>query len=297
MTSTQLTNASGYNTSQMFFSKPEVGTIPGSKMTYKRIKIGTKNSDGSMGDLILSTTELFSFGVQENTDMQSGKVNGYTLPLCLWNKNGASEEEKEWTDTFDNIVDRCKEHVISVKDEIGKYDLDMSDLKKFNPLYWKREQGKIVEGRGPTLYAKLFSSSKTNAISTIFTDANTGEDIDPLTLLKKYCYAESAIKVESIFIGTKVSLQVKLYEAVVRTLDGGMKKLISRPVAVEKVSVNSSARDALAGGEGEGDDDEESENESDSEEISDSEEEEERPATPPPKKLVKKVVRRKKASE
>ena len=173
----------------------------------------------------------------------------------------------------------------------------MSDLKKFNPLYWKREQGKIVEGRGPTLYAKLFSSSKTNAISTIFTDANTGEDIDPLTLLKKYCYAESAIKVESIFIGTKVSLQVKLYEAVVRTLDGGMKKLISRPVAVEKVSVNSSARDALAGGEGEGDDDEESENESGSEEISDSEEEEERPATPPPKKLVKKVVRRKKASE
>ena len=34
---------------------------------------------------------------------------------------------------------------------IEKYDLEKADLKKLNPLYWKREQGKIVEGRGPTL--------------------------------------------------------------------------------------------------------------------------------------------------
>ena len=209
--------------------------------------------------------------------MQTGKVNGYTLPLCLWNKNGPSDDEKEWTDNFNNIVDKCKEHVVSVKDDIGKFDLEMVDLKKFNPLYWKREQGKIVEGRGPTLYAKLFSSSKTNAISTIFTDANTSEDIDPLTLLKKYCYSTNAIKVESIFIGNKISLQIKLYEAVVRTLDGGMKKLLSRPAPIEKVSMDtsSSVRDTLikmdGDGEGEGS---QNESESGSEDISDSEEEE-----------------------
>lgn len=300
MTSTQITNASGYNTSNMFFSKPEVGTIPGSKMTYKRIKIGTRHSDGSMGDLILKTTELFSFGVQENTDMQTGVVNGYTLPICLWNKDRVSDKEKEWTDTFNNIVDRCKEYIISVKDDIGKYDLEMNDLKKFNPLYWKREQGKIVEGRGPTLYPKLFSSSKTNAISSIFTDSVTGEDIDPLSLLKKYFYTESAIKIESIFIGNKISLQVKLYEAVIRTLDGGMKKLISRPAPVEKVSIegSSSVRDAL-GGTANDEEDEESENDSGSDEISESESEEESAPTPAPapKKVVKRVVRRKKTSE
>ena len=42
---------------------------------------------------------------------------------------------------------------------------------------------------------------------------------------------EGAIKIESIFIGNKISLQVKLYEAVVRRLDQGMRKLLSRPTS------------------------------------------------------------------
>ena len=301
MTSTQITNALGYNTSQMHFSKFETGSIPGSKMTYKRIKIGTKNEDGTIGDLILKTSELFSFGVHENRDMVSNKVNGYTLPLCMWNKNGASDEEKAWTDTFDSIIEKCKEHVVSVKDDIGQYELEIGDLKKFNPLYWKRENGKIVDGRGPTLYVKLISSSKkNNAIITIFTDANTGEDIDPMSLMKKYCYTENAIKIESIFIGTKISLQVKLYETVVRTLDSGMPKLISRPAPVKTTQVveASSAKDGLFS-QDDGSDDNASEDGSEDEagdDISESEDEEERPSTPPPKKLVKKVVRRKKTT-
>ena len=39
------------------------------------------------------------------------------------------------------------------------------------------------------------------------------EEIDPLSILGKHCYTEAAIKIESIFIGQSISLQVKLYEA------------------------------------------------------------------------------------
>tara|TARA_B100000073_G_C23669589_1_gene548036 strand:+ start:287 stop:1189 length:903 start_codon:yes stop_codon:yes gene_type:complete len=233
---TTLTTASGYNPKDMIFSKPEVGNIPGSALTFKRIRIGTKNPDGTTGDLIIPTHEVFSFGVQENTDMNSGAVNGHVMPLCLWNKNGASDEEREWTDTFDQIVENCKDHVMNVKDEIEKYDLEKSDLKKLNPLYWKREKGKIVEGMGPTLYAKLLESKKTNSILTLFTDSETNEDIDPLGLKKQYCYVTGAIKFESIFIGNKISLQVKLYEAVIRKLSSGPKRLL-RPNATQRVTM------------------------------------------------------------
>jgi hypothetical protein len=213
----------------MIFSKPEVNSVPGTPISYKRINIGTVNPDGSQGELIMSTSRLFSFGVSENTSVESGAVNGYTLPLCLWTKDAPTEEEKAWTNTFNAIVDQCAKHILSVKDDIEKYDLDERDLKKFNPLYWKREKGKIVEGQGPTLYAKLIESKKNNKILTNFYNADTGEDIDPMSLKGKYCYVDAAIKLESIYIGNRVSLQVKLYEAGVKMLEAGPKRLLSRP--------------------------------------------------------------------
>ena len=230
MDNTQLTTASGYKTTNMIFSKPEVGNIPGSALSFKRIRISTKNSDGTTGDLVLATPTLFSFGVQESTDMNTGNVNGYTMPLCMWSKDGVKDEEKTFTDTFEKIVEYTKKYIIKHKDDIEKYDLDMSDLKKLNPLYWKREKGKIVEGMGPTLYSKLLHSKKENRIMTVFYNEETGDEFeDPLDLLKKYCYVNAAIKFESIFIGNKISLQIKLSEASVQLLSTGPKRLLARP--------------------------------------------------------------------
>jgi hypothetical protein len=233
---TQLTAASGYDTKRMIFSEVQHGSIPNSvpAINYKRINIQTRNEDGTSGDLILPTSKLFSFGVSENTDPNTGKVNGYVMPMCLWNRDGASKEEKDWSDIFDAIVDKCKEHLIANREEIEQYDLAMSDLKKFNPLYWKKEKGKVVEGTGPTLYAKLIVSKKLNKILTTYFDFN-GETVDPLSLLGKYCYAKSAVKIESIFIGNRISLQVKLYECEVKLMETGMKRLLRRPTAQKRV--------------------------------------------------------------
>ena len=152
MSNTQLTTAAGYDTSNMNFSKPEKGTIPGSGLTYMRVRIGTNYSDGTSGDLIISTNggELYSYGTQENKSPE-GKVNGHVLPLCMWDRDGPSKAQKATTDSIDAIVEKCKNWLLNNKDKIEKYDLEKADLKKLNPLYWKREKGKIVEGRGPTL--------------------------------------------------------------------------------------------------------------------------------------------------
>jgi hypothetical protein len=277
-----------YDTSQMVFSEPVGGSIPGGgpSISFQRINIGTKNSDGTMGDLVLKTGRLFSFGVSENTSPDTGKVNGWTMPLCLWSRDGATPEEKAWTDAFDQIVEKCIDHVIDHKEELDKYDLERSDLKKFNPLYWKKEKkivnGKpqlvVAEGTGPTLYSKLIYSKKKENFITKFYDQND-EPIDPLDLLGKYSYVTAAVKIESIFVGNKISLQVKLYEADVEPTQGGMKRLLTRPKADTSVSEVKSATSKPPME----DDDDDDESDDGSIEIS---------PTPAPKPVVKKVVRK-----
>lgn len=236
---TQLTTANGYDTKRMIFSAPQQGSIPNSvpAINYRRISIQTRNEDGTVGDLIFPTEQLFSFGVSENTNPETGKVNGYVMPLCLHNRDGATKEEKAWSNTFDKVVEACKEHLVANREEIEQYDLTINDLKKFNPLYYKREKGKIVDGTGPTIYAKLIVSKKHNKIVSMFYDGN-GDEVDPLSLLGKYCYSKAAIKIESIFIGNKISLQVKLYECEVRLMDTGMKRMMKkRPEGQQQVLV------------------------------------------------------------
>lgn len=59
--------------------------------------------------------------------------------------------------------------------------------------------------------------------------------MDARDLMGKHCYATGAVKIESIFVGAKIALQVKLYEAVVEPSKMGMKRLLARPKARSKV--------------------------------------------------------------
>ena len=299
---TQLTPAEGYNPKQcMIFSEPIVGSIPDSKVKieFKRINISTRNEDGSIGELIIPTERLYSFGVSENTSQETGNVTGFTFPLCLWNRDGVTPSEKIWVDTFNDIVENCMDHLIDNKEEIDMFDLTRADLTKskggLNPLYWKKEKftddkGKTVlrnvPGKGPTLYAKLIYSKKQDKFLTQFFD-NNDSVIDARQLMGKHCYAKGAVKIESIFVGAKISLQVKLYEAVVEPSKMGMKRLLARPKARSKVlaaqNENKSAAFALEEDEKMGG--------SDGENGSLVAGDDDTPAISSPKKIVRKVKR------
>ena len=110
---------------------------------------------------------------------------------------------------------------------IEKYELEAADLKKLNPLYYKKDKGKIVDGTGPTLYAKVMQNKKSDMITTPFCDEN-GNDIDPLSILGKRCYATAAIKFEGIFIGARISLQVKVYEAQIKLIDSAPRRFLQK---------------------------------------------------------------------
>lgn len=291
MSNTQLTSAIGFNTNNIIFSDPIDGSIPDTPVKFKRIQISTKNPDGTFGELVLPTVgSLYSYGVSENLDQGTGKVNGYTFPICLYSKDMPTPEQEKWVESFNSIVEACKKHVLDNRDEIEKYDLEESDLKKFNPLYWKKEKGKVVDGTGPTLYAKLIMNKKLGKILSMFTDTN-GVDIDPMELIDKRNNCRAAIKIESIFIGNKVSFQCKLYEAEVTLIESGMRRLLSRVGANTRVlhtkPNTSSVEDMLVA------DDEEDEDEDTGSIVMSEDEDEEKPPTPK-KKKVKKVKKVKK---
>lgn len=245
---TQLTDARDYDPKRrMIFRKMIESSLPGANgapsVNYKRVPIGTRNVDGTTGDLVLQTLRLYSFGLSTNVSQTSGKIDGYTLPLCLTNRNDPTPDELKWVDTFNKIVEHTKDHLVEKREDYAQYTLERAELKKLNPIWYKTERGKIVDGAAPVLYAKLMMNKKTNSISTIFTNGTNDQDVDPLTLVNKPCYVEAAVRIESIYIGAKISLQVKLQEVNVFLIDNTPRRLLRRPVAVDQVEMDDDVPD------------------------------------------------------
>lgn len=229
---TQLIPASGYNVENMVFSTPVDQKID-NKLLAKRVFISTKNPDGTIGELCMTSKDFrYCFGLNVNVDDKNKDiVTGYTMPICVTNKDGETQDDRDYIDTFNRIIEKCKDHIISIKDDLEQYSLERSDLKKIcNCLYYKRDpknKAKIMEGVGPTLYVKLMLK-KGKIISTFF-NSQTGEEINPLELIDKHCHTKAVIKFESIFIGNKISLQIKLYDCEIKFVNSGLKKLLPRP--------------------------------------------------------------------
>jgi hypothetical protein len=127
---------------------------------YQRIYVNTLHPDKTKGELIISTVpDLFTFGVSENNDQTSGLLTGFSLPICLWTKDDPTEEQKHWIAKFTEIMDAIKNHLVENCKTFGRSGLELRDLKKFNPLYYKKDStGDIITTQGPVLYPKLIIS-------------------------------------------------------------------------------------------------------------------------------------------
>lgn len=227
---TILSNVKTFNSKNIIFSDLVVGKIPNSELTYNRVMISVKNPDGSIGDLVISTPEIYSYGPQVNLNITTKQPDGFKMPLCLFSKTGATDDEKQFVDVFNAICDACKNYVWDNREILELYDLESPvQLNKMNPLYYKKEKGKKIEGAPPTLYAKLIvqkprynkdkSLKEPEKIITNFYHMKTGEKLDVSILMEKPCYTKAAVKFESIYFGSgKVILQVKLYEALVKPI-------------------------------------------------------------------------------
>lgn len=181
---------------------------------FKKIKISYKNVDGTIGDLIFSAPEnLFSYGIQELKDTNSGELLGYIMPIILHKKNNPKPDELLF-------ISKLKEIIENSKQEVLKYVSSESDFKRFSPI------SHLSDDKIPILYAKLIFNKKNNRIGTYFIDESTNNEIDPLTLVNKKCFITCALKIESIFIGNKLTIQIKIYEGIIRPMKPSRKLLL-----------------------------------------------------------------------
>jgi hypothetical protein len=240
MSNARLSSVQNFNVNNITVSEANPGFHPN---TY-RIFIGVEYPDGSTGPLIFSTDELYSFGVQQNMSFdvdpvtKEKRVTGYSMPLCLWNSDGPTQHQTDFINTIEDIVKFLKDYLLQddVKEEINHYELEPSDLKKLSPIFWKREKGKIVEGKGPTLYPKLLCNKELK-IYTLFGDVN-GNELDPLDLIGKRFHTKACIKIESIFVGAHITLQIKVIEAEIKFIDQGRPRLLLQtPVVKEQLEI------------------------------------------------------------
>jgi hypothetical protein len=238
MSSHTVSDYATYDVSNIVFSKEvkkeipnKTGTGPG--IRFFRIPISTRNADGSVGKLIFAPRDLFTFGVSTNKN-DSGAVTGYTLPLTLWNKDGATDDQTAFISTIENVIKACKEHLVSIRKTIMKPSLTFESLIDLDKLlYYKLgEDGERVPGRGPAMYPKLFTKMIDGSmnITTGFIDSN-GNDIDPISLIGKYGHTTPALFIDNIYIGSKISLQVYVGEAIVNLVNSGHRGILPRPKA------------------------------------------------------------------
>jgi len=231
---TIISDVTNFDANSITFSKiRENPKIPGSY----RIYLNTRTPDGE-SPILFCTDTVFSFGVQETKSLVNKDVTtGYTLPICLHDMDGPTEEQEAFIEALNSIVEKIKQFLLTpaVKQSIKRFDMVESDLRKLNPIYRKidPETGLPVSDKGPTLYPKLITTRDLK-IQTEFADMN-GRYIEPMTLLGNKFKVRVLLHIESVFIGSKISIQIRVKEAEVHQKSNGKARLMLKKAPVEEV--------------------------------------------------------------
>ena len=241
---TELISLNDYDLSRVHFDPPtELEIQQGNKtIKYYKINIGSKNKNG-VGEFVFDLPHFcHSFGIEEYQN-ESGTPTNHSISLSLVDLNNSTEEQAEQLElvrTFNSLMDKFKDHLLSVKKEIKKPQLDRTDLKKFNPMNQPLDEDGQPKGSAwyfsPKLMErKLYNKEDPSDIQIkIETKFYTEEfdhrgdpvEVSPLEFLgKKHFKFRGAIKIDNIYIGSKISLQCKIYDGVVRTVSNERKRL------------------------------------------------------------------------
>ena len=208
---------------------------------------------------------MFCFGVVENKSQDGKNSVSHSVSCQLWNKDGATENQLTASKLVENIIQKCKEHILEVKSEIRRPRLTMSHLDDLDKLlYWSTDdKGDRIPNKSPTITFKLMEykesidkngNVKPHQISSIFYLENEVDDngnpveVDPLEFLsdknhRKCATITPAVKIDNIFIGKSMAIQCKIYEADISPQQSGQQRLLhstnNTPLKKPKLEVSS----------------------------------------------------------
>ena len=208
----QLSSFENITEDNIIFQTAKKFKIPNSKMKYERIKIERKLPDGKTTPLVVATPILFSFGISERKDQETNKINGYSIPVCLWKKDSEpNQKETNFLNIIKEVQDLCQDHLSR---EYGENSF--SDMLYYKQIEYVDKKGKTKkkkdESSSPVLYVKLIYSSETKKFSTIFR-VKGKQEVKPLEYKDKFFNTRMAIIFDSVYLGGKsISIQVKAHE-------------------------------------------------------------------------------------
>ena len=231
---TQIQYPDNYDLSNLIFDDPVEGTIPNSKLLFYKINIGTKNPNGSEGDLVFVLERSSTFGIKESRDPSQNLI-GYSMGIILYDRdNGQDEYQRKVTETFNELVEKCKDFILR-DDILKKMKKSSSTMKRdkldnISPLYFtKDKETNEPQPDKPILNVKLLyrkersnddgSMSEAKVTTRLYIEDEVDENGEPLEyeslsdVLDKKGFVRPAIKFESIFLGKDIKIQVKVLEA------------------------------------------------------------------------------------
>ena len=91
----QITSYENLTSDKIIFHEAKEYKVKNSKLKYQRIKIETKFPNGKKGALVIETPFLFSFGVTERLNQETNQLRGYSIPVCLWEKEEKPNESEK----------------------------------------------------------------------------------------------------------------------------------------------------------------------------------------------------------
>lgn len=156
--------------------------------------------------LVFSSEEVFSFGVSRNT-LDTNNIS-YQISLCLYDRENPKDEEIKWSAKYDELATICREYLKKSEFKKLKGAIDM-----MKGLSWKGNE--IGDVDGPKLYPKVMFNQKKEEFITVFMDENDEIIDDPKTILDKRGRVRVALRFESIFVGSKVALQVRVNDVLI----------------------------------------------------------------------------------
>ena len=194
----QLSSYDHLTQDNIIFNEAKEFKVKDSKIRYKRIPIEIKYPNGKKGALVIETPLLFSFGVNEKKNQETGKLVGYSMPVCLWSKDSVpNPKELSFFETLNHVVAMCRHHLGS------EYGADLASSLS-SPFYYKqveyidkkgKKKTKIDESSAPVLYAKLIYSEKSKKILSLF-KTKGNKDLNPFKYIDQYCNVKMALIIE-----------------------------------------------------------------------------------------------------
>ena len=164
------------------------------------------------------TPPLTSGGLKPNLDPETQELRSYSLPLYLFDTTkGATEPEMAFIKNLKAILKACKSHLKDprIKNELNKWNMDPL-VDEMTIMYQKSVKGVPQLGTAPSIYPKVmskFGGGPEDFVTGFYRFRDSREE--EIAPIREMCMVVADLIVESIYVGAKPSIQLKIADVFV----------------------------------------------------------------------------------